>query len=211
MTWSLRLGASSCGCYQTLRTSLDASARHCLHAIVSICSLDCTQSLERHDEIRRPGPLLEDSKKKKILIQHIDSYQITSSATVSMRNKLTTRICRELSDAVDSAATFFYSLALPQTFGEASLRELLSKTRFRKGMNLMLPLLAGFFTEWKMWRAEDIAFVAKLFSWLTMLTVWRWIFVKSKLQSWGSIAFGVTPCHFFSLYVGGWVPFWRPN
>lgn len=57
-----------------------------------------------------------------------------------------------LSAVVDSAATFLYSLALPQTFGEASLRELLSKTRFRRGMNLMLPPLAGFFTEWKMWR-----------------------------------------------------------
>ena len=64
-------------------------ARHCLHAIVSICSLHCAQSLERYDEIRCPGPFWK-IQRRRICIQHIDSYQITSSAAVSTRNKLAT-------------------------------------------------------------------------------------------------------------------------
>ena len=62
-----------------------------------------------------------------------------------------------LSDVLGSAATFLYSLPLPRTFGEASLREVLSKTRLTvpEGNESDVATL-GFFVEWKMSQAEDI-------------------------------------------------------
>lgn len=127
-------------------------------------------------------------------------YQITSSAAVSTRNKLATlqhgSAGRHFVGRGGFSRNFSLQLGVASNF-RRSLTSRVAKQNPVPGMNLMLPHLAWFFTEWKMWRAVDIACVAKLFSWLTILTVWRWIFVKSKLQSWGSIAFGVTPYHFF--------------
>ena len=98
-----------------------------------------------YDEIRRPGPYGRFKEEENPHPAHRFLPDNFFSRRFNAKQDCNTDLQRyTLSDVGGFSRNFSLQLALPQTFGEASLRELLSKTRFRRGMNLMLPLLAGF-------------------------------------------------------------------